>query len=79
MEAEAELRKLTIEETTGARAAKTQAAEVAKAREEAALAAGTIDAEVSDFDEVLIKWGFVSNCVEIKFQAPHAIDATAFP
>ena len=27
-------------------------------REEAALAAGTIDAEVSDFDEVLIKWGF---------------------
>ena len=47
-------------------------------REEAALAQ-TIDAEVSDFDEVLIKWGFVSNCVEIKFQAPHAIDATAFP
>ena len=27
-------------------------------REEAALAAETIDAEVSDFDEVLIKWGF---------------------
>ena len=47
-------------------------------REEAALAAEAIDAEVSDFDEVLIKWGFVSNCVEIKFQAPHAIDATSF-
>ena len=40
-------------------------------REEAALAE-TIDAEVSDFDEVLIKWGFVSNCVGIKFRAPHA-------
>ena len=52
MEAEAELRKLTIEETTGARAAKTQAAEVAKAREEAALALADLYAQRGSSDKL---------------------------
>lgn len=52
MEAEAELRKLTIEETTGARAAKIQAAEVAKAREEAALALADLYAQRGSSDKL---------------------------
>ena len=47
-------------------------------REEAALAE-TIDAEVSDFDEVLIKWGFKARRprpLRLFASTPDAIDAS---